>query len=414
MEFELSPGETAQLPSFCGYLGPIGVVLGQEGGLAPESAPGAVHLTIPLPDLEQRRRHFSRAFASRRCADIDRISQTFHLPGQIIHQVARVACVEASLDGRAAVTFEDVRSASRTINRQLLDTLAEPVATWGRWTDLVTSTTASDKLRELERRCRTREALGTRLGRAFGEKSHQGVRALFTGPSGTGKTMGARVLASELGMDLYRVDLGSIVNKYIGETEKNLSRLLNRAESLDVVLLLDEGDSLLGHRTQVNSSNDRYANLETNYLLQRLENYQGIIVVTTNLGDQIDQAFQRRMDVVVPFAPPGASERLRIWESHLPETHQVPPPHLLRVANRCRLTGGQIRNAVLLGALMALDDGDQALSANHLEAGLRAEYAKAGATFPLQSSRPPQELDDHLAAFHAALTAQGGTSIGMK
>ena len=125
------------------------------------------------------------------------------------------------------------------------------------------------------------------------------MRALFSGASGTGKTLAARILAAELGMDLYRVDLASVINKYIGETEKNLHRVLARAEELDIILLLDEGDALLGQRTDVKSSNDRYANLETNYLLQRLESYQGIVLVTTNAAQNIDSAFQRRMDVVV-------------------------------------------------------------------------------------------------------------------
>jgi len=139
---------------------------------------------------------------------------------------------------------------------------------------------------------------------AFGVDAHRGVRALFAGASGTGKNLAARILAAVLGMDLYRVDLAAVVNGYIGETERNLHQVLSRAEALDVVLLLDGGDALLGSRTEVKSANDRDANLETNYLLRRLEHYQGIVLVTTNLGDNIDQAFQRRMDVVVPFFAP--------------------------------------------------------------------------------------------------------------
>ncbi len=152
-----------------------------------------------------------------------------------------------------------------------------------------------------------------------------GVRALFTGASGTGKTLAATVLGSRLGLDVYRLDLAAVVNKYIGETEKNLHRVLTTAEELDVVLLIDEGDSLLGRRTEVRNANDRYANLETNYLLQRLEHYRGIVVVTTNAADHIDPAFQRRMDVVVELpaavaarargdlaaAPAGRAPRLR-------------------------------------------------------------------------------------------------------
>ena len=188
---------------------------------------------------------------------------------------------------------------------------------------------------------------------------------LLTGPSGTGKTLAARILAAELGKDLYRVDLAAIINRYIGESEKNMHRVLSHGESHDIVLLLDEGDSLMSKRTEVKSSNDRYANLETNYLLQRLETYQGIVLVTTNLGDNIDQAFQRRMDVVVNFGPPGAAERLQIWQLHLPENHEVPVDSS-RSCRACQLTGGQIRNAAQHAALDALHENAPMIAESHL------------------------------------------------
>jgi SpoVK/Ycf46/Vps4 family AAA+-type ATPase len=210
------------------------------------------------------------------------------------------------------------------------------------------------------------------------------VRALFTGASGTGKTMAARILGAVLDLDVYRVDLAAVINKYIGETEKNLHRVLSRAEALDVVLLLDEGDALLGSRTEVRSANDRYANLETNYLLQRLESYQGIVVVTTNLGENIDTAFQRRMDVVVPFFAPRAEERWQILDMHLPAGHVVDQEFLQKVAALCQLTGGQLRNAALHAALLALEDGhDIPVTSGHLEEAVRSEYRKAGAAYPL-------------------------------
>ena len=216
-----------------------------------------------------------------------------------------------------------------------------------------------------------------------------GVRALFSGPSGTGKTLAARLLASSLRMDLYRLDLSTVVNKYIGETEKSLNRLFARAEELDVILLLDEGDALLTQRTSVSSSNDRYANLETNFLLQRLETFEGIIVVTTNASERIDGAFQRRMDVVVDFRAPEPAERWQIWRLHLPAIHAVEASALEEVAQRCALTGGQIRNAVLHASLLALDDG-QVINAGHLEAAVQREYRKAGAVCPLRPNGSPR------------------------
>jgi SpoVK/Ycf46/Vps4 family AAA+-type ATPase len=238
----------------------------------------------------------------------------------------------------------------------------------------------------LESRCRHREHLQGVVGAVLGEQLNNGVRALFTGPSGTGKTLAARLLASVLQLDVYRIDLASVVNKYIGETEKNLSQVFARAEELDVILLLDEGDALLTQRTAVASSNDRYANLETNYLLQRIESFQGILIVTTNAGERIDGAFQRRMDVVVEFHLPEAAERWVIWQSHLPADHKIDKAFLREVVNRCTLTGGQIRNIVLHASLLAIDADGGNLTKACLEEAVRREYRKNGAVCPLSTT----------------------------
>jgi SpoVK/Ycf46/Vps4 family AAA+-type ATPase len=206
---------------------------------------------------------------------------------------------------------------------------------------------------------------------------------LLSGPSGTGKTLAARLLASTLQMDLYRVDLSAVVNKYIGETEKTLNLVLSRAEELDVILLLDEGDALLTQRTGVQSSNDRYANLETNFLLQRLESFDGILLVTTNAAERIDSAFQRRMDIVINFSPPTPPERWAIWQLHLPPTHTVDFSLLEEVAARCAMTGGQIKNASLHASLLALEDGG-IVTSTMVEAAIEREYRKAGGVCPLR------------------------------
>jgi SpoVK/Ycf46/Vps4 family AAA+-type ATPase len=174
-----------------------------------------------------------------------------------------------------------------------------------------------------------------------------------------------------------------VVNKYIGETEKNLNQAFSRAEELDVILLLDEGDALLTSRTSVQTSNDRYANLETNFLLQRIEAFDGILLVTTNAAGRIDSAFQRRMDVVVDFRAPEPNERWLIWQIHLPENHQVDPRWLEEAALRCVLTGGQIRNAVLHASLLALSHGGR-IGTAHAEEAVRREYRKTGAVCPLR------------------------------
>jgi SpoVK/Ycf46/Vps4 family AAA+-type ATPase len=231
-------------------------------------------------------------------------------------------------------------------------------------------------------RARHRESLGDAVGGATGGQITRGVRALFSGPSGTGKTLTARALGMRLDLDVYRADLAALVDKYIGETERRLDELFTRAEELDVVLLIDEGDALMTRRTDVRSSNDRYANLETDYLLQRLETYEGIVLITTNAPHLIDTAFTRRLDETVVFAPPGPDERRKIWALHLPERHAVSPAELDELARRCRLTGGQIRNAAVHATLLALDQ-DRSVDGEVLTAAVEREFDAAGHTSPL-------------------------------
>jgi hypothetical protein len=381
--YDLGPGESAEPPPLGGYRGPAGVVLGLEGGLGERAAESAVTLVLPAPRPELREQAWRRALDGHAVEDLRAIAERFQLGSGFIRRAAAIALAHAGLDGRETVSPRDVQEATRTLNRQLLDTLADRLEARGSWADLVAGDATRLKLEELDARCRHRERLLDRLGRGFGASANRGVRALFTGASGTGKTLAARILGAVLDLDVYRVDLAAVINKYIGETEKNLHRILSRAEALDVVLLLDEGDALLGSRTEVRSANDRYANLETNYLLQRLENYQGIVVVTTNLGDNIDTAFQRRMDVVVPFFAPRPEERLRILDLHLPDDHVVHPAFMERIAHACQLTGGQLRNAALHAVLLALEDGGGPVATPQLEEAIRSEYRKAGAAYPL-------------------------------
>ena len=404
LEIDLAPGESRALPSIPGYEGPVGVALSPTGGLTGDALDSAVTLTLGALSPDERRRHWRTAFDGAGVADLDAIVDGFQLPGRYLRRAGAAAVRHAALDGRETVTVDDVRQATRSLGRQHLDTLAERLEVDGGWDRLVVDPRTEETLRDLERRCHHRERLLDHLGPAFGRHTTTGVRALFTGPSGTGKTLAARILAAELGKDLYRVDLAAVINKYVGETEKNLHRVLSTAEELDVILLLDEGDALLGRRTEVSTANDRYANVETDYLLQRLEHFAGVVLVTSNLADNIDPAFQRRMDRVIDFAPPSADERLAIWSIHLPEEHAVSEATLRRVARDCALNGGQIRNAALQATLLALDDasGGPSLSETgadgqcrapegvavrdeHLTAAVREEYQKDGAVCPLTS-----------------------------
>ena len=380
---DLAPGEVSQIQSLVGYRGPLGLVLGKQGGVTGPAVAHAITLVLEMPDVAARQRHWHDAFQGQPVIHEDEISRRFRMTSGHIRRAAALARDHAALAERRQVTLADVCQASRTLNRQALDTLATRLAPAGDWGQLAVDSETMQELADLEARCRYREALPASVGSALAMGLSPGVRAMFTGPSGTGKTLAARLLAAAVPMDLYRVDLSAVVNKYIGETEKNLNQLFTLAEELDVILLLDEGDALLTQRTGVQSSNDRYANLETNYLLQRLEVYEGILIVTTNAAERIDSAFRRRMDVVVDFRLPEAAERWAIWHSHLPVDHQVDTGLLREIAIRCLLNGGQIRNAVLHAALLAVTEGG-AVTSVHVEAAVQREYRKAGGVCPLR------------------------------
>jgi hypothetical protein len=386
--FDLAPGESIEIPRPTGYSGPLGVVMGRQGGITGPCTEGALTFMLDTPDVQLRREHWRRVPGAQPLDEVDAISEGFRLTGGAIRRMAAMARSHAVLAGRGAVTAADVQQASRTLNSQVLETLAVRVPVGGDWRDLGAREETIRELIGLELRCRHRERLERAVRSVPGLQSNCGVRALFRGPSGTGKTLAARLLASGLQMDLYRLDLSAVVNKYIGETEKNLERVLSRAEELNVILLLDEGDALLTQRTSVQSSTDRYANLETNYLLQRLESFDGILVVTTNAGDRIDAAFERRMDVVVEFHQPEPAERWDIWQMHLPSSHAVESDFLTEVAARCALSGGQIRNAVLHASLLALD-GERIVTSALIEAAVQREYRKAGAVCPLRRPLAP-------------------------
>ena len=377
------PGETIEIPALGGYDGPLGVVLGKQGGVSGPGAEGAITLTLAMPEPDARERHWQIGLAGHVPRDIDEIASRFRMTSGNVRRAASLARAYAALRVGEDVTLADVRDASRALRRQALDTLATRLEAEGSFAHLAVSSETLRDLKQVEVRCRHRERLRALVGESLQGQINPGVRALFQGPSGTGKTLAAKLLAAELGMDLYRVEISSVVSKFIGETEKNLGQIFALAEELDIVLLLDEGDSLLTQRTAVQTSNDRYANLETNYLLQRIESFEGILLITTNAVDLIDSAFQRRMDVVVDFRPPEPGERHRIWQLHLPSDHAVEAGMLREVAARCGLSGGQIKNAVLHASLLAFSDGGKVGDA-HLEAAVQREYRKMGGVYPLR------------------------------
>jgi hypothetical protein len=381
VELQLAPGGHRVLPAWPVGEGPLVVVTGWHGGWACADGRPVVTLELPLPAAAQRQAHWHAVLpAMADGAAISSLATTWRMGSGHIRRVARTALALAQLGGRESVAPEDLRQAGRTLQAAQLETLATRLPAQGQWHELAVDDPTRDELNALLARCRWRETLAE--GASAIGRCGVGVRALLAGNSGTGKTLAARLLAAELGKDVYRVDLAATVNKYLGETEKNLDRAFNAAEQMDVVLLLDEGDALMANRTDVGSSNDRYANLETNFLLQRIESFEGILLVTSNAAERIDKAFARRMDVVIHFRPPDEWRRYDILKLHLAGS-DVDDDWLQQAACRCALSGGQWRNIVSHARLLALQAG-AALQVTHLYAALAREYRKTGSACPLR------------------------------
>ncbi|CAN5453722.1 hypothetical protein BH10PSE4_BH10PSE4_13200 [soil metagenome] len=383
VELVLSPGESRDVPPLPLWDGPIAVVMGPSGGVACADDRPVLALDLPAPDAQARARHWREATPGGEPATRQRLARDFHLTSGAIHRAAAAAESYAALDHRAEMNADDVRQAVRGLHDARIETVATRIHTAGRLDRLALERVARQELESLIARCRHREALAAAAGDGPGAG---GVRALFSGPSGSGKTLAAQLVAAELGKDLYRIDLAAAVSKYIGETEKNLDRAFAAAEDLDAMLLLDEGDALMARRTDVGNANDRYANLETNFLLQRIESFRGVLLVTTNGAERIDKAFARRMDVVVPFRAPDEARRYEILERHL-GAHSASDDLLQEIACRCALSGGQLRNVALHARLLALS-GDRALDDEALRSALLREYRKTEAQCPLKSAAP--------------------------
>ncbi|MEI7034804.1 ATP-binding protein [Streptomyces pratensis] len=295
-------------------------------------------------------------------------------------QVRRAATVASRLAllGRRPVTPEDLRAAVRAQNGAGLERLARRIEPAVGWDDLVLPPATRTQLAELALRARHREqVLGQWRMRPGGGRG-RGVIALFAGESGTGKTMSAEVIAAELGMELYVVDLSTVVDKYIGETEKNLERIFVEAADVNGILLFDEADAIFGKRSQVKDAHDKHANVESAYLLQRMESFDGIAVLTTNLRANLDEAFTRRLDVIAEFPMPDARQRLALWDRCLGA--EIPRDASLDLefcAGRFELAGGSIRACAVTAAYLAAESGAP-LGMDQVVSAVLQEYRKLG------------------------------------
>ncbi|HEY4048397.1 MAG TPA: ATP-binding protein [Acidobacteriaceae bacterium] len=333
-----------------------------------------LHLAaLPAPDRKKIWTEQLGPIAQQMNGHLDRIIEQFQFDEPDIQISARAAREEI-----AANTSSDAGRLTWHICRQharrSLDNLAQRLRPRGVWDDLVLPAKQLETLRQIVVHVRQRAVVNEDWGFAARYERGLGLSVLFTGTSGTGKTMAAEIIAGELDLDLYRIDLASVVSKYIGETEKNLRKIFDAAEESSAILLFDEADALFGKRSEVRDSHDRYANLEISYLLQRIESYRGVAILTTNMQHALDSAFMRRIRFIVQFPFPDIGARARIWQRIFPAATPVGPLDFDRLA-QLNVSGGVIRNIATHAAFLAAED-QTPVDMKHLVAASRTEYSK--------------------------------------
>jgi ATPase family associated with various cellular activities (AAA) len=334
--------------------------------------PDLVELDIPLSSFRERLELWRRELPPGvvEPADLETVAARYAFTG------STTARLRDPNDPK--VRLDELGDAARLTFTHRLGGMAQRIPTGFSWDDLVLPKETMEAVREVLRFARYKPVLLEDWGFAAKLPYGRGVSAILHGPPGTGKTMVAQLLANELGYDLYRIDLSQVVNKYIGETEKNLARIFEEAETSHAILFFDEADSLFAKRTAVTSANDRYANLEVNYLLQRMETFDGVTLLATNLEQGIDEAFKRRVRFSVGFELPEAPERAKLWKSMFPPQAPLAPHIDWEILSRqFVMAGGYIKKAVLRAALVAAEANRAVTTADLVEAA-RLEYREMG------------------------------------
>ncbi len=333
-----------------------------------------------VPDFAQRKHlltHFLGNVPLAETPDLEGLMGQFAMTtGQLRDLVNSTR--DMALRDETFVTNTHLYAAARAHSSAGLNKLAQKIKPRHTWEDLVVPPDQLAILQELYNTIRQRPLVLEQWGLGKKLTSSAGVTVMFAGPPGTGKTMAAGVLAGHLGLDIYKINLSSVVSKYIGETEKNLEKIFGEAESSNAIIFFDEADAIFGKRSEVKDAHDRYANVEVSYLLQRMEDYDGVTILATNLRANLDEAFLRRIQFALDFPFPEAEDRLRIWQALFPKNVPTAPDlNLKRLADSFRLAGGNIRNIIVSAAYLAASNG-QVITMSHMLHGTRRELQKMG------------------------------------
>ncbi len=335
-----------------------------------------LRLTFKIPDFDERQQLWQQYVGNGAVGAAELASKFRFTPGQIARAVNTAADLAQSRG--EGISLNDLYAGAQAHSSLRLGDMARRIRPRFGWDDLVLPPDQLEQLHEIRARAEYAHRVHDDWGYGHKVAPAAGVSALFAGESGTGKTMSAEVIAHDLGLVMYKIDLSSVVSKYIGETEKNLSVIFEEAQASNAILFFDEADALFGKRSEVKDAHDRYANIEIAYLLQRIETYDGIAVLATNLRQNLDEAFTRRLDFVIDFPFPEAEYRYRIWEQHFPQAAPLDRAiNLTDVADRYRLAGGNIRNAALASAYLAAADGG-VITMQHIRHAIRREHQKMG------------------------------------
>jgi SpoVK/Ycf46/Vps4 family AAA+-type ATPase len=336
---------------------------------------------LPFPLRQQVwEREIDTVFNAQNGTDINALANQFVLTGGQIHDAVRSARDDLRLRGKSGALpcTADLFAAARTQSLRDLRSLAQRIEPVYSWDDLVLPLATLAQLREVSAALKNRHVVYTRCG--FEEKLSlgKGLKALFAGESGTGKTMTAEVMARELGLDLYKIDLSTVVSKYIGETEKNLDRIFRAAQSSNAIIFFDEADALFGKRSEVKDAHDRYANIEVAYLLQKIEEYDGFVILATNLILNVDDAFKRRMNYTVEFPFPDEHHCELLWRGMFPpETPLAEDLDFTFLGCQFPMSGGNIKNAAVAAAFLAAAE-DSTVQMRHLIQSVAREWQKLG------------------------------------
>ena len=347
----------------------------------PRFCRGDCNREIGLPSIDEQYRIWEseiRSYKTDDTVDIPELAGEFSFTVGGIKKALRFA--EMFAEGETISAADIKKGCCRSVNSDMGSKAVKINCVYG-WDDIVLPEHSRKLLRTACDQVRYRHKVYDTWGFSGKIAYGRSVSMIFTGPPGTGKTMAAQIIASELGLDIYRISLANVVSKYIGETEKNLDEIFEKAKKSKIVLFFDEADVLFSKRTEVKDSNDKYSNMEAAFLLQKIEEYNGIVILATNLVQNFDEAFKRRMKLMIDFPFPDSARRAEMWKRAFPEKLPLENIDFDYLVNNFELSGSNIRNISLHSAFLAAADGSGAVGMKHIIAALRNEYSKSGKAF---------------------------------